>query len=1124
MASKGVITDVVDVGRVESQIKTLKTGLEGLILQFTTLATKIDVMNTSLEGAKGMQEIIDLIKKNEKANADAKVAADAYNKTQVALAASQQLLIKVQREAESQTKRTAKTTGGQVIATERLTKGTVQLDRQRQRAMNQAAKIEAKERELQAAMTMSVRSIADLEKKNNALISARRKLDQTTVTGKKRFAELTAEIKRNSAALLQQDRQIGRNQRNVGNYVSALAGLGRQLMGGLGITAGVYGLVRAFKGIIATSRDFEKQSAVLAGVLDVSKESLKELTSQAIRLGGKYPTLAKEVLELQTAYARLGFTQKEILKLTEGTIVGSFSLNASLDDTAALVGTVVRSYDELSATDANMIIDQLTRSTQKSSLSFESLTTALPKVAGAANALNIPLNETLAVLGTAIDATQDASIAGTGYRKILLSNAKAGRTLEDGLKIINTSTNKVSTAQELYGDRAAVVALALANQIEKTKELSGEIMDSFGVASRDAAKKMDTMAGAIAGVSSSWERFTLMMNNSNGAIKGFLENLSYAIDSLTTLSHLDLKTQIGAFLSNLVGYGKDAKKERAKKLKEEQDYLAQLSIQGLKDILPTQQAIIDKYEKEGETAMVTAARNRLAWMEETIAERTKTEAEAEAKKADALAALLKEDADKEEEERKKQLAADKEHQTRKLTLIKETASLQLEAMDKTAPEYLQKMIEKLNAERDLELFNATDTGLKKADINAKYNKIISDETKAAADKSLADLIALTDKETQSVLMAADKRKQIEIAALSDKLKSGKLTVEQYNDELKVIERNATNDSTRLALEAAKDKLAILEAAGADIEMVQKSIFDLEKMLSDDETAHFIENQIKKTEAAEKELAEREALDREHSEKQKELLEEISESIIEITNGTFDRQVMKINELSRKDDEAKQRELAVAGDNADRKEQIESKYAAREKQRDAERRKLQQQQATFNKAAAMIQIAIDTARAIMNVMATIPVFAQPPFIAIAAAIGAVQLAAVAAQPIPKYARGREGGKAELAWVGEQGHEAIKTATGETFITPNRPTLAWLPERADVISNKDLMMAAANMTMNRLPFDQALSLSKMQQVNINSDNSDVVARINETNDLLKKFKFMSADGKKVMDINGNLVRYV
>ena len=284
------------------------------------------------------------------------------------------------------------------------------------------------------------------------------------------------------------------------------------------------------------------------------------------------------------------------------------------------------------------------------------------------------------------------------------------------------------------------------------------------------------------------------------------------------------------------------------------------------------------------------------------------------------------------------------------------------------------------------------------------------------------------------------------------------------------------------------------------------------------------NQIKKTEAAEKELAEREALDKEHSEKQKELLEEISESIIEITNGTFDRQVMKINELSRKDDEAKQRELAVAGDNADRKEQIESKYAAREKQRDAERRKLQQQQAKFNKAAAMIQIAIDTARAIMNVMATIPVFAQPPFIAIAAAIGAVQLAAVAAQPIPKYARGREGGKAELAWVGEQGHEAIKTATGETFITPNRPTLAWLPERADVISNKDLMMAAANMTMNRLPFDQALSLSKMQQVNINSDNSDVVARINETNDLLKKFKFMSADGKKVMDINGNLVRYV
>jgi len=439
-------------------------------------------------------------------------------------------------------------------------------------------KIKAKEDLLNTAINKVIKSEKDLADKTAALTAKRYNLDKTTKQGAIEFKRLTAEIYRNNIALQKSQASTGLATRGVGKYAGAIRGVGMQLMGALGITAGLYGFVRAMSSAIKTSKDFEKQTAVLAGVLDVQVNETKSLTKQAVELGGIYPTMAKEVLNLQTAYARLGFTQKEIIDLTESTIVGSFSLNASLEDTALLVGAVVKSYDELGASDAGMIIDQLTKSTQKSSLNFEALSTALPKVAGAANALNISLSTTLANLGSAIDATQDASIAGTSYRKILLSNAKANRTLDESLQIINNSTNKVSTAQTLFGDRAAIVGLALANNVDKTKELANEIENSLGVAQRDADKKMNTFAGSVDSVSSSWERLVLKMNTSNGALKTFMDltasflTLLGGFTSVNPFKDMEVVIETNTALykkaldnfSNLSKFASDEEKEFAK--------------------------------------------------------------------------------------------------------------------------------------------------------------------------------------------------------------------------------------------------------------------------------------------------------------------------------------------------------------------------------------------------------------------------------------------------------------------------------------------------------------------------------------------------------------------------------
>lgn len=343
--------------------------------------------------------------------------------------------------------------------------------------------------------------------------------------------QLLSTIQRQDRELKKLDAQIGRSQRHVGNYGRALGGVARNLLGAFGVIGGIAAFAQILRGAFNTLRNFTKESSVLAGVLGSTRDQIEQLTDQAISLGAIYPVTASEVSKLQVSFARLGFTQSEIIDLTEATIQGSIALNAELDRTATLVGAVVRAYNSLRTSDSQDIIDQLTISTQRTSLSFDSLETALPKVAAAANAMNVPLSKTLSLLGIAHDATLDASIAGTSLRNIFLELSKEGISLEDALVKINSSQNKLTTAYEMFGKRAAVVALSLANNIDKVSQLDEEINKAGGTAERVAEEQMNNLDGALKSVGSSWEKLVLAFRESEGPLRSFFKELSDLFDN-----------------------------------------------------------------------------------------------------------------------------------------------------------------------------------------------------------------------------------------------------------------------------------------------------------------------------------------------------------------------------------------------------------------------------------------------------------------------------------------------------------------------------------------------------------------------------------------------------------------
>lgn len=101
------------------------------------------------------------------------------------------------------------------------------------------------------------------------------------------------------------------------------------------------------------------------------------------------------------------------------------------------------------------------------------------------------------------------------------------------------------------------------------------------------------------------------------------------------------------------------------------------------------------------------------------------------------------------------------------------------------------------------------------------------------------------------------------------------------------------------------------------------------------------------------------------------------------------------------EQEKAKQLAIVGDDAKKREEIERKF--RIKQAEAARK-----QAALNKAFAVFDIILSTAQGIQKTIGLNGLPAAIPFIALAVASGALQLGAVLARPLPEIPKFKKGG--------------------------------------------------------------------------------------------------------------------
>ena len=148
---------------------------------------------------------------------------------------------------------------------------------------------------------------------------------------------------------------------------------------------------------------------------------------------------------------------------------------------------------------------------------------------------------------------------------------------------------------------------------------------------------------------------------------------------------------------------------------------------------------------------------------------------------------------------------------------------------------------------------------------------------------------------------------------------------------------------------------------------------------------------------------------------KELRREVAESAVDFGSALFEAEIERINERIEANKDYYAQLLAGEELTEERRAALEAERDLRERKLLKERRKREREQLLFEKAAALVEIAINTAVAVSAAMKS-PLIA-PGLIPWIIASGAVQAATVVAQAIPAFAKGTENAPAGWAIVDE-----------------------------------------------------------------------------------------------------------
>lgn len=391
----------------------------------------------------------------------------------------------------------------------------------------------------------------------------------------------------------------------------------------------------------------------------------------------------------------------------------------------------------------------------------------------------------------------------------------------------------------------------------------------------------------------------------------------------------------------------------------------------------------------------------------------------------------------------------------------------LASVKEGSKEELDLKLAQLEATRAAELKAAEKTGADINLINAKFNKE-RQELEADFAAKMAEQVEKRYAAEQSIqdnayIHAVNVLKQ----RYAQELAAAKGNLAQQEAIKTKFEQDQARLSEYYAQQTARDSIAMLEdilkneqlSAEDRIKYEQalaKAKGDLETAMADASIA-----QIERITEADNKASEKR---RANAQQWLQIAADSLNTINELVSTVYDAKIAKVEEEQEANTaagEAEQERIAelvekkviTEEEGEARKRAAEAQTAKKNEELEKKKQQLKHKQAVWDKANGVAQAGIATALAIMNALQMQPFPVGIAMAAIAGAMGAVQIATILATPIPKYAKGTDRHKGGPAIVGDGGVPELVIFGGQSWITPDTPTIVDLPAGAIVKPNID-----------------------------------------------------------------------
>lgn len=322
---------------------------------------------------------------------------------------------------------------------------------------------------------------------------------------------------------------------SISNFEKRIAGIQRTL-GSVGLAFGAFQIANVIQDSVRRIAEFEQQVATVGAIAGATGDELNRLREDALRLGSASKFTATEVAQLQTEFARLGFTTDEILAATEATIQLATATGEDLAKSADVAGSTVRAFG-LSASETQRVVDVMAESFNRSALGLDNFAESMKFVAPIAASANISIEETTALLGVLADAGIRGSNAGTALRRIITDLAKDGRPLADRLKELSDRGLDFGGAMDEVGRFAQSALLVLTKNVDKVNDATEAYKNAEGAAAATAELMRDTLTGDIEKLTSAWDGFILSLDKGDGSLRETVQALTQIVEAITRISN-----------------------------------------------------------------------------------------------------------------------------------------------------------------------------------------------------------------------------------------------------------------------------------------------------------------------------------------------------------------------------------------------------------------------------------------------------------------------------------------------------------------------------------------------------------------------------------------------------------